>query len=72
MSEYSRRDCQDKAWHDVSIEVNLSGKYTYSCYFYFNILIIVYISKLNIDIYNYNPQNTLNTFQIYLGYNIIK
>jgi len=28
MSEYSRRDCQDKAWHDVSIEVNLSGKCT--------------------------------------------
>lgn len=82
ISEYSRRDCQDKAWYDVFNEVNLSGKLIYynKCYFYFYILIIYlflflfiriidFICKLNIYIYNYNPQNTLNTLQIF---NIIK
>lgn len=27
--EYSRRDCQDKSWHNVSMAVNLSGKQIY-------------------------------------------
>lgn len=41
--EYSRRDSQDKSWHNVSMAVNLSGKkytYLYFKYNYFNILII--------------------------------